>query len=224
MSEPEKKRYPMPFCRIELAVLAPRDGRLSLLLARRDSAPDRGRWALPGGVIRIEEDADLEAAAARVARERIGSEPPGLQPLRAVGGRDRDARGDVRGWAISLVYRTLLAAPPEVAPGKRVQELRWVDVEKFDELGPWAFDHRQLADEAVDATRTDAEEFRLPAGYLPAKFTLTALQKACEVVLGHPIEKSNFRRKLRDRDIVEPLEGEFQTGAFRPAAVYRLRQ
>lgn len=213
----------MPFCRIELAVMAPLDGRISLLLAKRDAAPDRGKWALPGGVVKIEEDADLSGAAARVAKERLDLSPAGLQPLRAVGGRGRDARGATRGWAISLVYRALLPAPPAVSAGKRVQELRWVDAAEFDSLGAWAFDHRELADEAIATTRREIEDFRFPPGYLPDKFTLTELQRSCEVVLGYPLEKSNFRRKLKERDLVSQIEGEYQTGAFRPAALYRLR-
>jgi 8-oxo-dGTP diphosphatase len=223
MSETPTTQHPMPFCRIELAVLAPQGGRLALLLSKRDAVPDRGKWALPGGVVKIEEDADLDDAAARVAKERLGHLPNGLQPLRAVGGRGRDTRGAARGWAISLVYRALLGSPPDVTAGKRVQELRWVDVTEFGSLGFWAFDHRQLAQEAVATTRRDIEDFRFPPGYLPSKFTLTELQRACEAALGQPLEKSNFRRKLRDRDVVEAVEGEFQTGAFRPAALYRLK-
>lgn len=223
MNTPTDTRYPMPFCRIELAVFA-RDGdRLVLLAARREGAPERGRWALPGGVIRIDLDDDLAAAAARVALERTGQSLPGLQPMRAVGGRGRDARGSAQGWALSLVYRALLPAPPAVITGKRVQALRWIDVDALDTLAPWAFDHRQLADEALAATRQDIEDLRFAAGYLPERFTLTQLQQACEVVLGHPIEKSNFRRKLRERDVVQALAGEYQTGPFRPAALYQLK-
>lgn len=224
MNTPTTTRYPMPFCRIELAVFA-RDGeQLKLLAAQRDSAPERGRWALPGGVIRLDLDGDLAAAARRVAQERTGQALPGLQPLCAVGGRGRDTRGAVGGWALSVVYRVLLGALPAVLPGKRVQALRWVEVDELDTLAPWAFDHRQLAADALAATRQDVAELRFAAGYLPERFTLTQLQQACEIVLSQPLEKSNFRRKLRERDVVQALAGEYQTGPFRPAAVYRLRR
>lgn len=222
MTSTSPTRYPMPFCRVELAAFA-RDGdHLLMLAARRDSAPDRGRWALPGGVVRIDLDADLAQAAARVALERTGHALAGLQQLCAVGGQGRDARGPAQGWALSLVYRAVLAQPPQLQAGKRVQALRWIDVSEFDSLSPWAFDHRQLADEALAALRQDITDLRFPPGLLPARFTLTQLQKTCEVVLGEALEKSNFRRKLRERAVVEAVHGEFQTGPFRPAALYRL--
>ena len=224
MTSPTDTRHAMPFCRIELAVFARQGDGLVLLTAQRDSAPERGRWALPGGVIRIDLDATLDAAALRIAQERTGQALQGLQALRAVGGKGRDARGSAGGWALSVVYRTLLAEPPAVLAGKRVQALRWTDVNALDELAPWAFDHRALADEALAVTRHDIAELRFAPGYLPERFTLTQLQQACEVVLGYPLEKSNFRRKLRERSVVQPVAGRFHTGAFRPAAVYRLKR
>ena len=92
----------MPFVRIELAVLSVMDGTLQVLLGRRAEAPLAGRWALPGGVLRIDRDADLDAACQRTARERLGIELPGAMQLAAVGGRSRDPRAP---WTLSVIYR-----------------------------------------------------------------------------------------------------------------------
>ena len=50
----------MPFTRIELVVMSIVDGRLAVLLGKRTGAPHEGQWALPGGVLRIDLDEDLE--------------------------------------------------------------------------------------------------------------------------------------------------------------------
>ena len=62
--------HPMPFVRIELVVLTVQEGALQVLLGRRAGAPYAGRWALPGGVLRIDLDDDLDAACLRVADAR----------------------------------------------------------------------------------------------------------------------------------------------------------
>ena len=81
------KNHPMPFTRLEIAVMSIVDGRLQVLLARRAEAPHAGKWALPGGVLRVDLDRSLEAAAQRVMNERLGLElalpAPALRRRRA---------------------------------------------------------------------------------------------------------------------------------------------
>lgn len=213
-------RYEMPFTRLELAVLAVADGRLRVLLGRREGEPFRGRWALPGGVLRIDLDADLEAAARRTARERLNVEVAEPVLLTAVGARRRDPRAP---WSLSIVFRVLVR--PEALgarAGKRLGELRWTDVDEAAASGTLAFDHAALVARAAAATREETDRLDLPRGLLPESFTLGELQQLCEAVLGRPLDKSSFRRRLADREAVAPVEGVFRGGANRPAQVYRL--
>lgn len=210
--------HPMPFTRLELAVFAVREGALQVLLARRAEAPHAGRWALPGGVLRVDLDASLEAAAQRVATERLGAPLPLLRQLCAVGGPQRDPRAP---WALSVVYRGLVPADaPDFSAGKRIEALAWRSVDEAI-AAPLAFDHATLVDKAVRAMRADIDVLDLPFGCLPEAFTLGELQSFCEHVLGHPLDKSSFRRRLSDRDLLVPVEGEFRVGAFRPAQLFR---
>ena len=95
----------MPFTRIELAIMAILDGGLAILLGKRAGAPHKGKWALPGGVLRIDKDRDLDAAAQRVAQERLGVMLPYFRQLKAVGAKNRDSRAP---WALSIAYRALV--------------------------------------------------------------------------------------------------------------------
>jgi 8-oxo-dGTP diphosphatase len=213
--------HPMPFTRVEVAVMSLVDGRLQVLLARRAQAPHKGRWALPGGVLRIDLDRSLEAAAQRVVGERLGVTLPYLRQLGAVGGPTRDARAP---WSLAVVYRALvpLAAVP-ATPGKRVEALAWRPVEDAAADGTLAFDHATLVAQAAEATRAEVEALELPVGFVPETFTLGELQALCEQLLGHRLDKSSFRRKLDARGLVEPVEGEMRGGAYRPARVFRVR-
>ncbi|MBY0436971.1 MAG: NUDIX domain-containing protein [Burkholderiales bacterium] len=217
----DSSKYPMPFTRIEVVLMTLVDGNLAVLLARRAQAPYAGKWALPGGVLRIDLDGSLEEAAARVVRERLATDLPDLKQLCAVGGPTRDPRAP---WGLSIVYRALsLSGSTLPTAGKRIEELRWAPVESLAKGISLAFDHNTLVARATDAMREDVEEHDLPYGLLPAHFTLTELQQTCEAVLGHALDKSSFRRRLNDRDLLEPVDGEKRGGAFRPAQLYQRR-
>lgn len=215
------KNYPMPFTRVEIAIQSLVDGQLCTLLIRRKEAPYKGFWAMPGGVVRIDLDSDLEDATQRVTQERLGVRLPYLKQLTTVGSKSRDPRSP---WALSVVYRALIpieSIAPQ--PGKRIEEIRWVSLSELDREGEMAFDHHDLISTAITATQNEAEELNLPIGFLPDTFTLTELQSLCEQLAGRALDKSSFRRKLKDRLLVEPVEGKFVGGANRPALLYRLK-
>ena len=209
----------MPFTRVELVVMSIVDGHLAVLLGKRTGAPHVGQWALPGGVLRIDLDADLECAAQRVAHERLGVQLPFLRHLTAVGGKLRDSRAP---WALSIAFRALLpieAIDPKA--GKRLEALRWVPVDEAMLDESLAFDHAGLIHSATEITRTEIDRLELPFGFLPEKFTLGELQACCEMLLDRRLDKSSFRRRLDERSLVEPVPGEMRTGAFRPAQLFR---
>jgi 8-oxo-dGTP diphosphatase len=212
--------HPMPFVRIELAVLTVIDGELHVLLGQRTGEPYSGQWALPGGVVRIDLDADLEAAALRVASERLGTVLPSVTQLCAVGGKLRDPRAP---WALSVVYRSMLAAEQlQATPGKRLDALRWVPANVAEPDCQLAFDHAKLIGNAARETRIEFDNLQFPAGFLADTFTLSELQSVSEAVLGRRLDKSSFRRRLADRACLKEVPGEMKTGTFRPAQLYRL--
>jgi 8-oxo-dGTP diphosphatase len=211
--------HPMPFTRIELVIMSVVDGGLAVLLGKRAGPPHKGKWALPGGVLRVDLDRDLEAAAQRIAAERLGVTLPYLRQLLAVGSKTRDSRAP---WALSVAYRALIpveAIDPQA--GKRLEAIRWCPVDEAMADSKLAFDHADLIRSAADTTRGEIVRLELPFGFLPEAFTLGELQATCESLLGRPLDKSSFRRRLDAANLLEPVQGEMRTGAFRPAQLYR---
>jgi 8-oxo-dGTP diphosphatase len=212
----------MPLVRVDVVCLSVADGVLKVLLAQRSEEPFQGCWGLPGGVLRIDLDVSLEAAARRVGRERMKLELGQLDQVVAVGGADRDPRAP---WAMTVVYRCLVGAEFEAATGKRVGAFKWFGLDDLDSsfaTGLIAFDHRELVQRAVLDLRRDVSEIRMSDTWFPAPFTVPELQSFCEVVLGGALDKVTFRRRLEALQVLNPLPGRMRTGPFRPAQLYVL--
>lgn len=194
---------------VDVVLLTLKDGCLQVALMKRPQAPFKGELALPGGYVHAEEDPDAEAAAYRVLKEKLGFRPPYLEQLWTFSGANRDPRG----WSISVCHLALVA--PDV-----VGNTRWFPADNLPKL---AFDHDRLVAAAVSRVRSKSSYSALPAYLLPETFTLSELQTIYSQVLGEPIEKSSFRRKLREQDFLEEVPGAFQGGRQRPAQLYRLK-
>jgi 8-oxo-dGTP diphosphatase len=172
--------------------------------------------ALPGGYIHAQEDQDAEAAARRVLRTKTRMESPYLEQLGTFSGIARDPRG----WSLSVSYYALV---PEgvLAAGTPDPEMQLVPVDRVRGL---PFDHRYIIDQAIERVRSKSSYSSLPVYLCGDSFTLPELQAVYEAVLGEPINKVSFRRKMDELDMLEPIEGAQQSGkAHRPAQLYRLK-
>ena len=58
---------------------------------------------------------------------------------------------------------------------------------------------------------------------MPRQFTLTDLQRVCEAILGNPLDKSAFRRRLKNSEGLVEVPDQFLRGAQRPAQLYRVQ-
>ena len=214
------RKHPMPFVRLELVLLSVTDGGLQVLLSHREEDPFKGKWGLPGGVLRIDLDASLEAAAHRVGQERMNLALGQVEQVLTVGGADRDPRAP---WAMTVVYRCLVGENFDPATGKRVDAFKWFtlnDLDMSSAKGLIAFDHHDLINRAVAALRTDVASMRFSGTWFPEAFTVPELQYFCETVLGEALDKVTFRRRLEANEVLRALPGQLRTGPYRPAQLY----
>src|SRR4051794_20772099 len=96
--------YERPSVTVDLALLSVRDGALHALLMRRTQPPAEGRWALPGGFVRLDES--LDEAARRVLHEKAHIASAFLEQLYTFGAVARDPRMRI----ITVAYYALLPA------------------------------------------------------------------------------------------------------------------
>lgn len=195
---------------VDVVVFTVVDGTLRVLLTKRPSDhpmfPDT--WALPGGFVAADESAD--EAAARELAGKAGVSDVFLEQLYTFTAPKRDPRNRV----VSIAYYALVSADRLTDRGSR--ESRWFDAADVPAL---AFDHHEILATAVERIRGKLDYTPIGFQLLPPQFTLTELQQVYEAILGHDIDKRNFRRKVQDSGRVRTT-GEQRTGKHRPAALY----
>ncbi|SHG65501.1 NUDIX hydrolase [Massilia sp. CF038] len=202
-------------CTVDVVLLTIRDDTLMTALIEREHAPFAGQYALPGGYIHAEEDADVHASAMRVIAGKAGIVPPYLEQLATLSGPGRDPRG----WSLSIAHYALV--PCEIIENAVGSQVHLLPVDRLPAL---PFDHARIIGMAADRLRNKSQYSSLPCFLAGDTFTLPQLQRIYEIVLGEKLNKVSFRRKVTEMDMLEPVEGCFESaGAHRPAQLYALK-
>lgn len=219
--QPAPLDFAKPLVTVDVVIFTVRDDTLKVVLVRRPDEEDEpfpGRWALPGGFIDIAQDASLLDCASRKLREKTGvCAAPYLEQLGSWGGATRDPRG----WSATHAFFSLIPGrEPTLEKGANAVQVEWLDVATATRKR-LAFDHGEILASAIARLRSKVEYTSLPAFLLEEPFTLPQLQHTYEVVLGRPVDKSAFRKRMLDSGFM--AEAGMVEGAFgRPAMGYRL--
>ena len=205
--------YPRAALTVDCAVFGFDGERLKLLLIERGLEPFKGRWALPGGFVRVEEE--LEYAARRELLEETGISEVVLEQFQTFGGIKRDPRERV----VSVAYFALTRLDdhrPQASTDAR--QAVWFNANELPKL---AFDHQTIIAQALTHLRSRVRVEPIGFHLLPPKFTLTQLQGLYESVLGREVDIRNFRKRVLAMELVVAIKKEFQRGRQRPAQLYR---
>lgn len=208
--------YAVPLASVDVCILTLHQNQLKVLLVKRGDYPHKHRWALAGGFIDIAQDTDLESTALRTLSKKTGVTTPYLEQLATIGNQQRDPRG----WSMTAVYFALI--PYLELPQTGSELSQWCDVELALSL-ELAFDHQHLLTLALERIRAKVLYSLIPAHLISTPFTLTELQRAYEIIMGHEIEKKSFRRRLEREQVLNETGQIKQEGAGRPAALYTLK-
>jgi 8-oxo-dGTP diphosphatase len=185
------------------------DGQLSVLLIERSAEPFRGCWALPGGLLRDHES--LQAAAVRKLADETGVSDVYLEQLFTFDCLPESRAGIVVAYfALVDVRRVRLRPDLEWRPA-------WHPVRGLPPLG---FDNQRIINYAEQRLRGKLEYSNVAYSLLPERFTLTDLQRVYEAILGEPMDKRNFRRRIVGLNIVRETGQLRKLGAHRPAMLY----
>jgi len=203
--------YPRPALTTDICLFTVVEDDLQVLLIRRALEPFQGSWALPGGF--LQETETLDQCAARELKEETGAAVAHLEAFATFSEPGRDPRYRV----VTAAYFALVpAADHALQSGSDADDARWYSLQRLPDL---AFDHGEIIAAARRALVARLDREPLALALLPARFTLTRIQKIYEAVEGQPLDKRNFRRSILARGWLRET-GEMERGSRRPAMLY----
>lgn len=205
--------YEKPSVTVDVLVFTIEDDQLQMLLVKRDTWPFEGKWAIPGGFVKIDEP--LEETARRKLLEDTGIKDVYLEQLYTFGNPKRDPRTRV----ITVTYYAL-------TPSQNLKHYFTTSTENLrlfpvSKLPLMAFDHKKIIEYGVDRLKSKIGYSNIAFGLLPKKFRLSQLQKVYEAILGHNLDKRNFRKKMLSLGLLESTGEKEVEGAHRPAMLYK---
>lgn len=205
--------YARPALTVDCVVFAVDESELKVMLIQRGLAPFRGKWALPGGFVHVDES--LEEAARRELEEETGLHDVFLEQLYTFGGVDRDPRERV----VSVAYYALVKLSDHAVRAQTdASDAAWFAVSKLPSL---AFDHAQIVRVGLERLRGKVRYEPIGFELLPAKFTLSQLQHLYEVVLERTLDKRNFRKRVLAMELLIETDEVERDVAHRAARLYR---
>lgn len=220
----DASQFERPSLAVDVALFTVADGVLRVLVVERAEQPQAGLMALPGVFVGIDES--LEDAARRALATKAGiTADVYLEQLYTFGEPERDPRTRV----ISVTYYALVA--PETLAGADLRRVRvpWEGeaggaVEVMSAEGralPLAFDHAEIIGMAVKRLRGKLDYSPIGFQLLPERFTLRRLQDVHETILGRPLNKDSFRRRMLALGQLEATGTREDDVEHRPAELYR---
>ncbi|WP_067973381.1 NUDIX hydrolase [Mycolicibacter icosiumassiliensis] len=186
--------------------------RLNVLLWERAREPQSGRWSLPGGLLRSDED--VTASARRQLAEKVDlREIAHLEQL-AVFSDPRRVPG------VRTIASTFLGLVPSPADPELPSDTHWHPV---DDLPPMAFDHGPMVAHAHSRLVAKMSYTNIGFGLAPTEFILSTLRDIYSVVLGYQVDATNLQRVLVRRGVITRTGTTARSGRSggRPAARYR---
>lgn len=189
-------RYPHPAVTTDCVIFGFDGERLQVLLIERGIEPFKGRWAFPGGFIKMDETA--EEGALRELKEETGMENAFIQQFHTFSNPLRDPRERV----ITIAFYALVRIQ-EVKGGDDAASARWFPL---DEIPALAFDHDHMLRMATQRLRQEIHFHPIGFELLPEKFTLRELQSLYEAILGITFDRRNFAKKMLHLEILNELD------------------
>jgi ADP-ribose pyrophosphatase YjhB (NUDIX family) len=191
------------------------EGKLKILIGKRQMDPGRGEWSLYGGFVSSDESVD--EAAARTLYELTGLRNLFMRQVGAFGNVDRDPGERV----VSIAYYALINVKDYDDDLRLSHGVKWVDINEIPQLYS---DHNEMVIKARKMMQQKLAHEPVGFRLLPSLFTLTQLQQLYEAVNGAGLDKRNFRKRIKDMDFIEKTELMDKTSSKRGAYLYRFNK
>lgn len=196
---------------VDIVVFTIEQGQLKVLLLHRSEEPAKNQLSLPGGFLWKNET--TAQAARRILETKANVGQVFMEQLYTFDDPKRDKRGHIISVAHFALVPAAKLAPSKLSSGAELQVA--------SEVRGLAFDHDQILAYAVKRLRTKLGYSNIAYSLLSKLLTLSQLQEVYEVILGHLVDKRNFRKKILSLGIIEPTDQYLRGRKYRPAQLFR---
>ena len=188
------------------------EGKLKLLLLKRNFEPSKGQWSLMGGFLTSNES--LDDGARRILCQLTGLTNIYMEQLYTYGNIDRDP-GE---RTLSVSYFALIKISDNDRQLSETHGANWIPI---DSIPPLIFDHEQMVSKALKTLQSRI--LYKPVGFelLPEKFTLPQLQALYEAINLELLDKRNFRKQILETGLLEKLNEKEKETSKKGAYYYR---
>lgn len=181
-----------PNIAVDVVLFSYFENNLNVLLIKRNIEPYRGKYALPGVLLREHETTD--EAAVRLLYEEANIDIDYLEQLYTFSDVDRDPRNRI----ISVTYYGLVNENNyNISKDHNASEIGWYNTNQDSLFSTTlAFDHYKIFKYALNRLKIKIQYEPIGLDLLPNYFTLGELHKLYSIVLGKDIDRRNFSRKI----------------------------
>lgn len=203
-------KYPHPSVTTDCVIFGFDGVKLKVLLIERGLEPFRGRWAFPGGFLKMDEAA--EQGALRELEEETGLTGAYIKQFHTF----TDPKRDPRERVITIAYYALVRIR-DVKGGDDAARAQWFGL---DEVPALAFDHDRILRMAMQELRRQIHFEPIGFELLPEKFTMSALQHLYEAILDVKFDRRNFSKKMLHFGLLDQLEERAKVSQARESILY----
>jgi 8-oxo-dGTP diphosphatase len=152
----------------------------------------------------------LDESTRRIVSQWVGSEPQYIEQLYTLSSERSSGR------EVAVSYVALFRDGRAARSGdQRMHWSRAAEIQINDDV------HRMVFDYALVRLKAKLGYTNIAFHLLPPTFTLSELQQTYEHVLGHQVDKRNFRRRMTAAGTLVKTNRMRRDGSHRPAALYQ---
>ncbi len=189
--------YPRVAVTVDIVVFTIVDDDLRVLLVQRGEPPFLGRWALPGGFVRPDEDLDRAAVRELAEETGIHQKVGLLEQFGSYGDPGRDPRMRV----VTVGYWAIVPDLPSPMGGSDARHAELVSVAEVEsERMRLAFDHQHIFSEALETARSSLEDRTVGTLFCEPGFKVSTLRQVYNTVWNTELDAGNFQRKVTTAD------------------------